>query len=985
MKKSDLDGDGDFPKITTMTTPSPEIRFRGELRPSQRDAVEIARRKLAEGHRRLHIVAPPGSGKTVLGLYLWAECLRTPALVLSPNSAIQAQWAARVDLFECDGGHAAHVSTDPQWPALLTSLTYQSITLPQRGTEDMDRRATWLWQEKLVEKEQAANLDEALVWIEDLKRHNPDYHEDRLSGYRKELRDAAAIGGDALSTLHSSSLATLERLRERGIGMIILDECHHLLGHWGRVLADVHRYFEHPVILGLTATPPDRRGQRPEDIERFDEFFGPVDYEVPVPAVVKDGYLAPYQDLVQFVRPTPDELAFIANADRQLEQLVEDLCAEPPPADQPVTAATVTDTASVLPTLAASHTEAGGVGCDNTNPGPSESLPAWLLRVLCERRLPTGVVKDWESFEKRDPVFANAARLFLTARGIALPANVPAPLLARVTGAISEPSAKLDMSVLVPVLDRFIRHRLRRSNNPSDHERAEQAVARLRILGVQVTETGSQACASPVGRVLMYGRSKVAALVPILKSERLALGDRLRAVVVTDFEKTSAVSAEVGHLLDEEAGGAIAAFRTLLAHPDTDDLNPVLVTGSSVLVDDDLAPQMGEAATAWLADRKLKVTLTFADEAGFKVMNGTGGDWCPRVYIALITELFLRGLTKCLVGTRGLLGEGWDANKVNVLIDLTTVTTSTSVNQLRGRSLRLDPDDPSKLADNWDVICLAPEFTKGLDDYARFIDKHNTLFGLTDDGAVEKGVGHVHAAFTEVQPEGIEDSMGVLNAEMLERPQRRAAFREQWRIGQPFHPEPVHAVEARGGGGAGGFPPFAGAGSAWSTESLTAAIGEAVLGALREAQLISRDAGALHVGARSGGYVRAFLKDADAAAGALFSESLHEALGPLDQPRYVIPRYVDFISETWLSRILPRLVGRYFQKSKRSLQMLHAVPSALARNKELATIYQRHWNARVSPGEAIFAQRGEGEALLKQSLHAGIVPTQTPHRKEVFL
>ena len=62
--------------------------------------------------------------------------------------------------------------------------------------------------------------------------------------------------------------------------------------------------------------------------------------------------------------------------------------------------------------------------------------------------------------------------------------------------------------------------------------------------------------------------------------------------------------------------------------------------------------------------------------------------------------------------TRALLGEGWDANKINVLLDLTTVTTSMTVNQLRGRSIRLDPQEPDKLADNWDVVCIAPEFAK---------------------------------------------------------------------------------------------------------------------------------------------------------------------------------------------------------------------------------------------------------------------------------
>ena len=67
------------------------VRFAGQLRPAQRDAAEAARRDLEAGRKRIHIVAPPGSGKTVLGLYLWSELIRRTAVVLSPNSAIQAQ------------------------------------------------------------------------------------------------------------------------------------------------------------------------------------------------------------------------------------------------------------------------------------------------------------------------------------------------------------------------------------------------------------------------------------------------------------------------------------------------------------------------------------------------------------------------------------------------------------------------------------------------------------------------------------------------------------------------------------------------------------------------------------------------------------------------------------------------------------------------------------------------------------------------------
>jgi hypothetical protein len=347
----------------------------------------------------------------------------------------------------------------------------------------------------------------------------------------------------------------------------------------------------------------------------------------------------------------------------------------------------------------------------------------------------------------------------------------------------------------------------------------------------------------------------------------------------------------------------------------------------------------------------------------------------------MVTELFQRGLTRCLVGTRGLLGEGWDANRINVLIDLTTVTTSMSVNQLRGRSFRLDPVDPQKVANNWDVVCLAPEFSKGLDDYARFIAKHKTIYGVTDDGAIEKGVGHVHAAFGELKPAGVESSMTVLNADMLRRAAGRAEARELWKIGEPYHEEPVRAVEAQLDGG--GFPPLKARKVEWTSGSLAQAIGQAVLGALVEARLLAkRD---LHVGERAGGFVRVFLEEATAEESQLFATALHDALGPLHRPRYVIQRHTDADRDTWLSRVLPDILGRYFRKRERRMVMLHAVPRVLAKNKHLAALFTRHWNRYVSPGQAIYAHHGEGETLVAAAKRQGQTPSGVIQEKEIFL
>ena len=150
--------------------------------------------------------------------------VRKPALVLSPNSAIQAQWAARTDLFELDGKDD-QISIDPERPGLLTSLTYQSVTMPKRGGEGLDESAMMLWAEKLMEKGEAVDITSAEAWIADLEQKNPTYYAKRVKVYRKAVRDDYAKNGNALWTLHESSRSTLLRLKEAGIGLIILDEC----------------------------------------------------------------------------------------------------------------------------------------------------------------------------------------------------------------------------------------------------------------------------------------------------------------------------------------------------------------------------------------------------------------------------------------------------------------------------------------------------------------------------------------------------------------------------------------------------------------------------------------------------------------------------------------------------------------------------------------------------------------------------------------
>ncbi len=932
-----------------------KIPFSGTLRPNQQRAAKAIRTQLKQGATRLHIVAPPGSGKTVLGLYVWAQLVRRPALVLSPTSAIQMQWLARTDLFKL--GKEATLSSDAGEPGAFTSLTYQALTLPRRADESLDEAARRAWVDRLLAEREAESEEAAEAWLTGLSERNPAYFAERLSIYRRGVTEELTRTGNATEALHASSRGAIERLRAAKVGLIILDECHHLLGHWGRVLSDAHELFEDPVILGLTATPPETDGKDERDVERYRSMLGPVDFEVPVPAVVKEGRLAPYQDLVHLVRPLGEELAYVEHADRSLHEIVGEL-----------------------------ETERAGGGSGERTP----ALSAWVADALENRRVALSTRKDWATFVRADETLANDGRLYLRSRGMEMPEGVPS-VEARVLV-----EAEREEPILLSVIDRYVRHGLRVSRSSEDHALAERTVERLRLLGAQITERGLRACASPVGRVLAHSGAKARALVTILARELEVLGDKARCVVVTDFERQSAHAGAPTDVLSPDSGGAVAAFSAIVADEATDPLDPVLVTGTTLLVDDDLSERFLGEARAWLGERGLEVELAAQhpepgeDGAarGFVRITGRGGAWSPRVYVELVTSLFQRGVTKCLVGTRGLLGEGWDASRTNVLVDLTSVTSPMSVNQLRGRSIRIDSEDPKKVADNWDVVCVADEFARGLDDYARFVERHSTLYGVTDDEAIEKGVGHVHAAFTEVGPEDVASLREPINAEMLGRVAKRTEARKRWKIGSPFEGVAEPTLEVRPRMGSGGFPAFRGSRMPWSDASLTQAIARAVGESLRNAGLIEMAAGKGAPGVsareRAGGYLRVSLRTERPQDAALFAEAFGEVMGPLEKPRYVVERVVDIERETWLSRLLPGIVGRYFRGRRRSLAMVHAVPRVLAKNRELADIFAERWSRHVSPSEALYAHRGPGEALLTRARAEGLAPRALMHRAEVF-
>lgn len=714
-------------------------------------------------------------------------------------------------------------------------------------------------------------------------------------------------------------------------GSLVLDECHHLLETWGRLVRALIAGLRDSFVIGLTATPPHMMTADQKTLH--DELFGAVDLEVSAPALVRDGHLAPYQELVYFTTPTPPEADYIGGEALRFAELKAGL---------------------LDPSFAAT------------------SFPQWLEgRVV--QRLDTaagGVLVSWDRFERDEPALA-AAALRLHADGL-----LPLPDGARLSERHRRPP---DAGDWVALIGDYARRCLAPSADPRDQAAYEAIRKALPAIGYRLTRTGPRAAESPVDRVLARSAGKAQAAAEILRAEAGELGSRLRALVLTDFaEATATVPAELAGVLDEQAGGAVLALRTLLADPATAALNPVLMTGQTVGCGAGAAIRLAE----WLGPG---VEVRPMGDGMAAVGGGPG--WAPRRYVPLVTRFFASGESRCLIGTRALLGEGWDAPAVNVVVDLTAATTPTSVVQARGRALRLDASWPEKVADNWAVVCLADGHPKGDADYGRFVRKHDRYFALSAAGDIISGVAHVDPDLSPFGPPSAGFVAG-LNARMLLRAGGRSSARELWNIGAPYADEPVATVTVRAGRSFGlsreyippvpesaAVPDERGPFRRWRRYRQLLKADEAppsgsledmamaVASALSAAGLVSRDASCVRLEPQPDGGYRARLGDVPAGESATFATALEEVLSPLAQPRYLVPRL--FLPRPSSRREARRLAWRRaFGQPVEATVVYHAVPAVLGVNKARATMFASAWRERVSPGEMLYAASPEGAGIL---------------------
>ena len=964
------------------------LRYRHPFRKYQMLALEeLDRRRAApEPLRRFHVVAPPGSGKTVLGLEI-ARRVGRPTLVLCPNTAIREQWLRESADF-ANGEPLDFASDDPTRLAPLTVLTYQSLCNLADPDSLLGDAAREAWRREL---RSAHRLSEEEVAAEEgrLRRDRPATFAREVAAHAAKLKREVARGEDGrlLGLLHENARQLVASLRAAGFGTIVLDECHHLCSTWGYVVRDVVRALgPDTLVVGLTSTPPaDLSG---DERDLYLGLLGEPSFQVPTPAVVRERHLAPYQELAYFVTPLPSELEFVADRHRLFADLIDKVA----------------------------------------DPGfASRSLTEWVIeRVRLRESGPTASVGEggarlsFGRFARTHPTLARAAIRFLHSGAQPLPPEVHLNELLR------QPP---DVDDWVALLEDYCLRCLRPSPNDADARALEEVRRALLGLGYVLTRAGIRAYVSPVDRVLALSAAKELATAEILATEASALGAGLRALVVCDYEALGTpLEGDLAAILDPQSGSALRVLARLAADDRTATLSPVLVTGSGVWADALTAERIGTrvaemaglpAPLGSVPERRVPGDGLASRILRLCLPSGWGTD----DYLPAVTRLFHAGETRCLVGTRGLLGEGWDAPRANTLVDLTTATTQTSMHQLRGRTLRLDPAWPEKVADNWDVVCVS-DLPKGGADYGRFVRKHRAYFGLGAAGAVESGVGHVHPDLSPFGPPSADD-LRRLNADLLRKAADRESARLAWQVGAAYENAIVPTIRVRasrplgvvarrvrvavgrpvperdGARAAGaavagwvlasaallfGAPEVAalasgcavtlGAGISFARtlgRSFGAIPGDlaldgcarAVLAALRDAGAVSEAVDESHLELVPGpdGYYRCYLSDAPEEASQLFAECLEDVLAPFENQRYVVPRYWAEAPTSGLGQAL--FVGRSLLGGRGLYRVqYHPVPDYFAVNRKRVDVFVRQWNRYVSPGEAVYAYGKRGEALL---------------------
>jgi hypothetical protein len=177
----------------------------------------------------------------------------------------------------------------------------------------------------------------------------------------------------------------------------------------------------------------------------------------------------------------------------------------------------------------------------------------------------------------------------------------------------------------------------------------------------------------------------------IVALESGAQGNELRCVVLTDFIRKAEMPKNGGEGALFEDIGVVPIFETL-RRAELANVRLGVLTGSLIIIRRTAEASLREAAVA-LGVRPADLSVTsLAHDVKYSTVE-LHGEYHQGM-VQLMTRVFDRGGITALVGTKSLLGGGWYAPCIDTLILASFVGSYVLSNQMRGRSIRVDPNHP---------------------------------------------------------------------------------------------------------------------------------------------------------------------------------------------------------------------------------------------------------------------------------------------------
>ena len=566
-----------------------KISFKWTFRDYQQKVLDNANKHLLD--KKIHIVAAPGSGKTVLGLELIRR-LGAPALVLSPSVSIKQQWGDR--FAECylpeTENVNEYVSFDIMKPSLLTSITYQALHA-------------------------AVNRLPMSIEAEE----------------------------DALETEAATDFSKFDLISEVnrvGIKTICLDEAHHLKSEWQRALEKFIGILGADVtVISLTATPP--YDSEPHEWNRYISLCGEIDEEIFVPQLVKQKTLCPHQDYIYFSYPTEEEAGIIKSYKKK--------------------AAECTKYIAENGYIAAALRSAGIIGDKKLN--------------------------DEILYDNTDGFTT------LITLGKACGINISPEITRKLFGRKNVPENNIGITEKA---FQFIIDKPEIFGEALSEELKnillENSLIEKRKVQLITTDK--------INRMLASSMGKLKSIEIIAENDVNNLGDGLRMLVLTDFIKKE-IKKSIGTDDELHTMGAVPVFEAIRRKLG-ERTKVALLTGTLVILPDSAVASAQKIANEEKAGCIVKpIEGTNHSEVVFGGSN--------KHKVGIITKIFALGEINILVGTKSLLGEGWDSPNINSLILASFVGSFMLSNQMRGRAIRVDKKNPDKVSNIWHLVTVLPD------------------------------------------------------------------------------------------------------------------------------------------------------------------------------------------------------------------------------------------------------------------------------------